>query len=134
MLTTAKAWKKTKDLTNRISLPGSKCRFRKRVAILQRFSGLLADRSKRWPPYSVPEAGKRSPAAVARNEVRGAIALHRLADGPCRKYLADEIMKTDTRLEERIAYEPAGCDRQYLRLELSISSVGMCVCTGAARR
>ena len=77
-----------------------------RVAVLQRFSGLLAEQIETLAAILSSEAGK--PLQQSRNEVRGAIARIDWLTAHAEKYLADEIMKTDTRLEERIAYEPLG--------------------------
>ena len=77
-----------------------------RVKILQQFSILLAEGIDRLAMVLTQEVGK--PLEQSRNEINGGIARIKWLTENAEKYLSDETMKEENRLEEKISYEPLG--------------------------
>jgi acyl-CoA reductase-like NAD-dependent aldehyde dehydrogenase len=77
-----------------------------RVKILQQFSILLAEGIDRLAMVLTQEVGK--PLEQSRNEINGGIARINWLTENAEKYLSDETMKEENRLEEKISYEPLG--------------------------
>lgn len=77
-----------------------------RVAIITNFSKLLVLHIEHLAGVLTAEVGK--PLQQSRNEINGAITRINWMTANAEKYLADEIMHQQERLEERITYEPLG--------------------------
>lgn len=77
-----------------------------RVAVLQKFSGLLEHNSERLAGILSSEVGK--PLQQSRNEINGARTRIKWITENAGKYLADELMTNADGLEEKIIYEPLG--------------------------
>src|SRR5215218_3191560 len=73
-----------------------------RVEVLIRFSELLSKNIEAISSVLTSEVGK--PLQQSRNEVNGARARIGWLTANAEKYLADEIMTLDDKLEERISY------------------------------
>jgi acyl-CoA reductase-like NAD-dependent aldehyde dehydrogenase len=77
-----------------------------RVAILKKFSDLLAENIEHLAAVLTSEVGK--PLQQSRNEVNGARARIKWLTENAEKYLSDEIMTKEENLIEKISYEPLG--------------------------
>lgn len=77
-----------------------------RIAILQRFAGLLEKNIEKLAAVLTSEMGK--PLQQSRNEVKGAMARIKWLTENAEKYLGDEWMRTDGGPGEKIVYEPLG--------------------------
>jgi len=78
----------------------------KRVDILRKFSEILESRSETLASILTSEVGK--PLQQSKNELNGARARIKWLTDNASKYLADEVMYQDPKLEERISYEKLG--------------------------
>ena len=78
----------------------------KRVQILKRFAELLKQDIEKLATTLTAEVGK--PISQARNEINGAVTRITWLTDNAGKYLSDEEMFIDGKLEERIVYEPLG--------------------------
>jgi len=78
----------------------------KRVDILKKFSDILERDSEKLAAVLTSEVGK--PLQQSKNELNGARARIKWLTDNASKYLADEVMYQDPKLEERISYEPLG--------------------------
>lgn len=78
----------------------------RRVAILNTFSGLLADNIEMLAKTLSAEVGK--PLQQSRNEVNGARARIAWLTAHAVHYLSDEVMAEDNGVVEKIKYEPLG--------------------------
>lgn len=78
----------------------------RRVAILNTFSGLLADNIEMLAKTLSAEVGK--PLQQSRNEVNGARARIAWLTAHAVHYLSDEVMAEDNGMVEKIKYEPLG--------------------------
>jgi acyl-CoA reductase-like NAD-dependent aldehyde dehydrogenase len=79
---------------------------KERIKILHRFSELLEENLEKNAFILTQEVGK--PLQQSRNEIKGGIARIQWLTGNAKKYLSDEIMKSEEGLEEKISYEPLG--------------------------
>jgi acyl-CoA reductase-like NAD-dependent aldehyde dehydrogenase len=77
-----------------------------RVRILQQFSDLLERDTDHLAGVLTSEVGK--PLKQSRNEINGARARIKWLTDNANKYLSDEVMVKEDKLEERITYEPLG--------------------------
>jgi acyl-CoA reductase-like NAD-dependent aldehyde dehydrogenase len=77
-----------------------------RVRILQQFSDLLERDADHLSGVLTSEVGK--PLKQSRNEINGARARIKWLTDNATKYLSDEVMVKEDKLEERITYEPLG--------------------------
>ncbi|HEV8082748.1 MAG TPA: aldehyde dehydrogenase family protein [Chitinophagaceae bacterium] len=77
-----------------------------RINVLKQFSELLKQKTELLALTLTNEVGK--PLPQSRNEINGAINRIKWLTENANKYLADEIMNSETGLEERISYEPLG--------------------------
>jgi acyl-CoA reductase-like NAD-dependent aldehyde dehydrogenase len=77
-----------------------------RIDVLKRFALLLEQHIDPLATVLTSEVGK--PLQQARNEVKGAITRINWLTGHAQPYLSDEVMHTETGLEEKISYEPLG--------------------------
>src|SRR5262245_42477746 len=77
-----------------------------RIAVLKKFALKLEENREHLASVLTSEVGK--PLKQARNEIYGAIARVNWLTGNALKYLTDEIMHSETGLQERISYEPLG--------------------------
>ena len=77
-----------------------------RIAIVKKFSGLLEQDIEELAPILTSEVGK--PLQQSRNEAKGAMGRINWLAVNAEKYLSDELMTTETGLEEKISYEPLG--------------------------
>lgn len=84
---------------SRVSLPD-------RIAVLERFSGLLVDNIESLASILTSESGK--PVQQSRNEINGATTRISWITSHAESLLSDEIMNKQDGLEERISYEPLG--------------------------
>jgi acyl-CoA reductase-like NAD-dependent aldehyde dehydrogenase len=78
----------------------------KRVEILKKFSDILERDAEKLAAVLTSEVGK--PLQQSKNELNGARARIKWLTDNASKYLADEVMYQDPKLEERISYEPLG--------------------------
>jgi acyl-CoA reductase-like NAD-dependent aldehyde dehydrogenase len=78
----------------------------KRVDILRKFSELLEKNAEQLASILTSEVGK--PLQQSKNELNGARARIKWLTDNASKYLTDEVMFQDPKLEERISYEPLG--------------------------
>lgn len=78
----------------------------KRVDILRRFSESLEKNAEQLASILTSEVGK--PLQQSKNELNGARARIKWLADNASKFLADEVMVQDPKLEERITYEPLG--------------------------
>jgi len=79
---------------------------KKRVAILQKFADLLKENIEECARVLTSEVGK--PLLQSRNEVNGARVRIAWLTANAERYLSDEIMSDEAKMQERIAYEPLG--------------------------
>ena len=77
-----------------------------RIEILKKFSGLLEQNIEELASVLTSEVGK--PLQQSQNEVKGAMARINWLTGNAEKYLSDEVMTSETGLEEKISYDPLG--------------------------
>lgn len=84
----------------------AKTALKKRIAIIEKFSELLATNIEELAATLTSEMGK--PLQQARNEVNGARVRIKYFVENSQKYLKDEIMTRQEGLTERISYEPLG--------------------------
>lgn len=84
----------------------AKTTLKKRIAIIEKFSELLAENMEELAATLTSEMGK--PLQQARNEVNGARGRIKYFVENSQKYLKDEIMTRQEGLTERISYEPLG--------------------------
>lgn len=77
-----------------------------RVEVLRKFSGILERDVEQLASVLTSEVGK--PLQQSKNELNGARARIKWLTDNAAKYLADEVMVQDPKLEERISYEPLG--------------------------
>ncbi|WP_064198123.1 MULTISPECIES: aldehyde dehydrogenase family protein [Emticicia] len=84
----------------------AKVNLKKRIAIIEKFSELLAENIEELATTLTSEMGK--PLQQARNEVNGARGRIKFFVENSQKYLKDEIMTKQEGLTERISYEPLG--------------------------
>jgi acyl-CoA reductase-like NAD-dependent aldehyde dehydrogenase len=84
----------------------AKTALKKRIAIIEKFSELLAENIEELAATLTSEMGK--PLQQARNEVNGARGRIKYFVENSQKYLKDEIMTRQEGLTERISYEPLG--------------------------
>ncbi len=84
----------------------AKTALKKRIAIIKKFSELLAENMEELAATLTSEMGK--PLQQARNEVNGARGRIKYFVENSQKYLKDEIMTRQEGLTERISYEPLG--------------------------
>jgi acyl-CoA reductase-like NAD-dependent aldehyde dehydrogenase len=77
-----------------------------RIDTLKRFSSLLKEHTEKLASVLTSEVGK--PLQQSRNEIAGARSRIQWMTDNAERFLADEIMLTDEKLEERISYEPLG--------------------------
>ena len=84
----------------------AKTALKKRIAIIEKFSELLAENIEELAATLTSEMGK--PLQQARNEVNGARGRIIYFVENSQKYLKDEIMTRQEGLTERISYEPLG--------------------------
>lgn len=78
----------------------------KRVEIIRKFSDLLEKNADHLAAVLTSEVGK--PLQQAKNELNGARTRIKWLTENASKYLADEVMFQDPKMEERISYEPLG--------------------------
>lgn len=79
---------------------------KKRVAVIQKFSKLLADNIEECAAVLTSEVGK--PLQQSRNEVNGARNRIKWLSENAEKYLSEETMHSEPGMTEKIAYEPLG--------------------------
>lgn len=79
---------------------------KQRIAVLQRFSGLLKESLEQNAAILTSEVGK--PLQQSRNEINGACNRIKWLTENAEKYLADDFMTIDAGLTEKIVYEPLG--------------------------
>jgi acyl-CoA reductase-like NAD-dependent aldehyde dehydrogenase len=84
----------------------AKTNIKKRIAIIEKFSALLAENIEELAATLTSEMGK--PLQQARNEVNGARGRIKYFIENSQKYLKDEIVTRQEGLTERISYEPLG--------------------------
>ncbi len=84
----------------------AKVNLKKRIAIIEKFSELLAENIEELAVTLTSEMGK--PLQQARNEVNGARGRIKFFVENSQKYLKDEVMTKQEGLTERISYEPLG--------------------------
>lgn len=84
----------------------AKVNLKKRIAIIAKFSELLAENIEELAATLTSEMGK--PLQQARNEVNGARGRIKFFVENSQKYLKDEVMTKQEGLTERISYEPLG--------------------------
>ncbi len=84
----------------------AKVNLKKRIAIIAKFSELLAENIEELAETLTSEMGK--PLQQARNEVNGARGRIKFFVENSQKYLKDEVMTKQEGLTERISYEPLG--------------------------
>ncbi|CAH0995866.1 Succinate-semialdehyde dehydrogenase [NADP(+)] [Emticicia aquatica] len=84
----------------------AKVALKKRIAIIENFSELLANNIEQLATTLTSEMGK--PLQQARNEVNGARGRIKYFLENSQKYLKDEIVTRQEGLTERISYEPLG--------------------------
>jgi acyl-CoA reductase-like NAD-dependent aldehyde dehydrogenase len=84
----------------------AKVALKKRIAIIENFSELLANNIEQLATTLTSEMGK--PLQQARNEVNGARGRIKYFLENSQKYLKDEIVTRQDGLTERISYEPLG--------------------------
>ncbi|WP_435356662.1 aldehyde dehydrogenase family protein [Emticicia sp. SJ17W-69] len=84
----------------------AKTALKKRIAIIEKFSELLAENIEELAATLTSEMGK--PLQQARNEINGAKGRIKYFVENSQKYLKDEIMTRQEGLTERISYEPLG--------------------------
>ena len=84
----------------------AKTALKKRIAIVEKFSELLAVNIEELAATLTSEMGK--PLQQARNEVNGARGRIKYFVENSQKYLKDEIVTRQEGLTERISYEPLG--------------------------
>ena len=84
----------------------AKVNLKKRIAIIEKFSELLAENIEELAATLTSEMGK--PLQQARNEVNGARGRIKFFVENSQKYLKDEVMTKQEGLTERISYEPLG--------------------------
>lgn len=84
----------------------AKVNLKKRIAIIAKFSELLAENIEELAETLTSEMGK--PLQQARNEVNGARGRIKFFVENSQKYLKDEIITKQEGLTERISYEPLG--------------------------
>jgi len=84
----------------------AKVNLKKRIAIIEKFSELLAENIEELAETLTSEMGK--PLQQARNEVNGARGRIKFFVENSQKYLKDEVMTKQEGLTERISYEPLG--------------------------
>jgi acyl-CoA reductase-like NAD-dependent aldehyde dehydrogenase len=84
----------------------AKTALKKRIAVIAKFSDLLAENIEDLAATLTSEMGK--PLQQARNEVNGARGRIKYFVENSQKYLKDEIMTKQEGLTERISYEPLG--------------------------
>lgn len=77
-----------------------------RVNILRKFADELEKNSEQLAAVLTSEVGK--PLQQSKNELNGARARIKWLTDNASKYLSDEVMTSDTKMEERISYEPLG--------------------------
>ncbi len=77
-----------------------------RVDIIRKFSDVLEKSADKLATVLTSEVGK--PLQQSKNELNGARARIKWLTDNASKYLADEVMVLDPKLEERISYEPLG--------------------------
>lgn len=77
-----------------------------RVALLQKFCGLLQKNTENLAAVLTAEVGK--PLQQSRNEVAGACSRINWLTANAEKYLCDELMTDEQGLQEKIVYEPLG--------------------------
>src|SRR5256885_8577035 len=77
-----------------------------RIRIISKFSDLLTRNIELLASTLTSEVGK--PLQQSRNEINSGCARIKWLLGNAPKYLADELMKDETGLQERISYEPLG--------------------------
>lgn len=78
----------------------------KRVEVIKKFADLLEKNADQLAAVLTSEVGK--PIQQAKNELNGARTRIKWLTDNASKYLADEVMFQDPKLEERISYEPLG--------------------------
>ena len=79
---------------------------KKRVAIIQKFSQLLADNIEECASVLTSEVGK--PLGQSRGEVNGARNRIKWLSEHVEQFTGEEIMNKETGLEEKVVYEPLG--------------------------
>lgn len=84
----------------------AKVNLKKRIAIIEKFSKLLAENIEELAATLTSEMGK--PLQQARNEVNGVRGRIKFFVENSQKYLKDEVMTKQEGLTERISYEPLG--------------------------
>jgi acyl-CoA reductase-like NAD-dependent aldehyde dehydrogenase/gamma-glutamyl-gamma-aminobutyrate hydrolase PuuD len=77
-----------------------------RIKVLKKFSDLLEKNIEQLAAVLTSEVGK--PLQQSRNEINGATARIKWLTDNAEKYLQDEIMSADDKVEEKISYEPLG--------------------------
>ncbi|MEJ0033938.1 MAG: aldehyde dehydrogenase family protein [Bacteroidota bacterium] len=77
-----------------------------RVNILRKFSDLVEKKSANLAAILTSEVGK--PLQQSKNELNGAKARIQWLTDNASKYLSDEVITQDPKMEERISYEPLG--------------------------
>jgi acyl-CoA reductase-like NAD-dependent aldehyde dehydrogenase len=77
-----------------------------RVAVIQKFSGLLENNIESLAGVLTSEVGK--PLQQSRNEINGACARIKWLTENAQQYLADEVMTKEKNLIEKISYEALG--------------------------
>ena len=78
----------------------------KRIQVLKRFADLLKGQIEPLATTLTNEVGK--PTSQSRNEINGAVSRIAWLTDNAAKYLGDEEMFSDGKIEERIVYEPLG--------------------------
>jgi acyl-CoA reductase-like NAD-dependent aldehyde dehydrogenase len=79
---------------------------KKRIAIIQKFSDLLAKNVEECANILTSEVGK--PLSQSRGEVNGARNRIKWLSEHAEQYLGDEVMHEETGMKEKIMYEPLG--------------------------
>jgi len=77
-----------------------------RIKVLEKFSDLLGKNIEQLAAVLTSEVGK--PMQQSRNEINGARARIKWLTDNAEKYLQDEIMSANDKVEEKISYEPLG--------------------------
>ena len=77
-----------------------------RISILRKFSDVLEKNSTHLASVLTSEVGK--PLQQSKNELNGARARIKWLTDNASKFLSDEVMVQDPKMEERISYEPLG--------------------------
>ena len=77
-----------------------------RVNVLRKFADVLEKNTERLAAVLTSEVGK--PLQQSKNELNGARARIQWLNENASKFLADEVMVKDPKMEERISYEPLG--------------------------